>query len=585
MNSAPILERDSADVSALQAILDRFEIRRWDAAVLLSAIGFIVAFAPWLLFDAWTPRMALVLLWLPLGLYALVMSARAGDLPARLLAVALGGIVISSLVSGNAWGSLIGIVGRDLSALMFAGCAALWAAARRLTTAGRSMLTDVVIWAAFASAVVGVIQVVVDVQTGTLALQSGRPAGLAVNPVFFGAICAAGLLMACVRLVDGTHRWGPLVIAVLGLSIGTSLSGSRVALAATVVLVVVLVATRRTFEAVVVAGLAGIGLCAGVVLDRVAGGGSNAAARLTAGDGGGRTTVWRYGWDAVWERPLLGHGIGRFRPAVQADFEPSFVNAAVSDELRQAWFDPHNAGLLLLVGVGLIGTILIGAWAVASALRCRGPQLWGTAALAITWLLQPVALATLPLAMILFGAALRPVRPGEPVAQGVLGRRLAGWLAAIGCVLGAYLVIADALLDRAADAVDPGLAEVAAAMYGRDPTVGDVVAQVHEFDGDLAEALDWRRRTADWGPDRPYWWTQLADIALRVGSVDEADRAVAAAFELQPNNVRTSTIDARLAIARQDVDRLGEALDQLCALGRVVECELDPADVLESANG
>ncbi len=570
---------------SVRGTLADFGLSAWDAALVTTAVMVVVAFAPWLLFDAWTPRMAIVLLWLPLGLYALIASARAGDLPARVLIVAMLTVVVSSLVSGDARGSLVGVVGRDLSALMFIGCASLWAAARRLTSRGRMVLIDVVIWAAFASALVGVIQVLADVQQGTLALQSGRPGGLAINPVFFGAICSAGVLLACVRLVDGAKRWGSLVVAIVGLSVGASLSGSRVALAGTIVLLILLVVSRRTLESIVVAALSGVGLCAGIVIDRVGGSGSNAAARLADGGGGGRTTVWGYAWDALWDRPLLGHGLGRFRPAVQGDFEPSFVDAAASDELRQAWFDPHNAGLLLLVGVGLIGTALIVGWLVVSALRSRGPHLWGVAALAITWLLQPVALATLPLAMILFGAAVWPTRRGDTNTLGVLDRRVAGWLAGLGCLFAGYLLVADIALDRAADELDPTLAERAAALYVGDPTVGDVVAQVHDLDGDLDGALEWRRRTVEWGADRPAWWTRLADVALRSGEVAEADRAVATALELQPNNIRTSQADARVAIALGDVERLSGALDQLCALGQQTECDRDADEIISATAG
>ncbi len=585
MNANTLInDRDSAGGSALLTILDRVGLRRWDAAVLTTAVLLLVAFAPWLLFDAWTPRMAIVVLWLPVGSYALAVSARSGDLPARLLSAALAVMTVSSLVSGDAWGSLVGVVGRDLSAVMFIGCAALWAAARRLTTAGRTTLVDTVIWAAFASAVVGVLQVLADLQRGSLALQSGRPGGLAINPVFFGAICAAGALMACVRLLDGAPRWGASVIAITGLSVGTSLSGSRVALAATVGLLLVLIASRRTIEAIGVSALVGVGLCLGVVVDSVGGSGRNATARLGNSGGGGRTTVWGYAWDAFIERPLLGHGIGRFRQSVQGDFEPDFVKAAASEELRQAWFDPHNAGLLLLVGVGAIGTALIAAWVVVSLRRSHGPQLWGVAALAITWLLQPVALATLPLAMTLFGAAVRPSHRRDSTTLVPLDRRIAGWLAGLGCLLGAYLAVADAALDRAADRIDSSMAERIAVLYVRDPTVGDVVAQVYEFEGDLGGALEWRRRTAEWGADRPAWWTRLADVALRAGELSEADRAVATALELQPNNVTTSQTDARVAIALGDVERLGAAFDQLCVLGQPAECDLDPVEILERAS-
>lgn len=564
----------------------------FDLAVVATGGALVLAFAPWLIFDAWTPRMAIVVAWTPIGVALLVDGARGGDRASRLMLLALVALAVSSLLSDDPWGSAVGVVGRDLSALTFVGCAGLWAAARRLSASGRSVLMTVVVWAATGSATVGALQVAFDVQNGSLALFGRRPSGLAVNPVFFGAVSAGAAVMAMVSLVGTRHRRRPgLYGALIALALGVSISGSRVALAITAVLAVLLVVHRRSVVALQTVAVLMGGLVGGVVFDRFVGGGTNAADRLVVGGGGGRATVWGYALDALMDRPVLGHGIGRFRESVQAEFSVDFVASAAADDLRQAWFDPHNAGLLLLVAGGVVGTGLIVAWLVVAVRGSAGPTAWGAAALALTWVVQPVALATFPLAMLLLGAAAPAVagtdaREAGPVVvpKALTGSRpVAAGLAIVGVVAAGYLFVADVVLDRAADRLDPGLAETAAALYVHDPTVGDVVAQIHEFDGDLAAALEWRETTAEWGPRRPYWWSRLADVAILNGDLASADAALATAFRLQPNNVRTSRVDARLAIRLADEKRLAAALDRLCALGQQVECDLDPAALIDAA--
>jgi hypothetical protein len=441
------------------------------------------------------------------------------------------------------------------------------------------VLADVFIWAMAIGALIGLLQVVLQLETGSLALRNGRATGFLNNAVYFGAMCAAGLGAATARLSKAGSPWILAAIALLG--IGTSLSGSRVALLAVVATCVALLATQRTRRAAVsvVAAAAALGL--GVLIDRFMGVGRNAADRLAENTGGGRITAWSYGLDAWTDRPVVGYGLGMFRPAVQDRFSLEFVRDHARDEVSQAWFDPHNVVVGMLVSVGVVGLVLMSIWFALAVRRANGPLLWALIPIGLHWMLQPISLFTLPLAMLFLGAA----APSERTAA--IGRRWLAPVVAAGVLLGGYLLVADVRLRLAVDAEDPVAAESAASMFGADPIARDIVAQLYEFDVDRSDrddqVIEWRRKTAEAEPDRPFWWSLLGIRLIDVGRPDEAEAAIDAARELQEYNTRTWTAYGRLAIEREDADGLQEALDLLCELGQE-DCGLDGELLLEARN-
>lgn len=565
---------DDSPERAPVSLLDRWGLTRWDAGVAGFGLLLLVAFAPDLMFGSWTPRMALVLAAMPLGMVLLGVLCRRRDPAAIVLAAALAWTLLCSAVSPFGRLALTGTVGRDLSALTVIGAASFWAIGRMASARGVRVLERVVLWGVAAGAFVGVSQVVFSVDSGPLALASGRPIGFMTNPVYFGAACAAGLAIGIALWSETTWRWVAAPLFVSGMA--ASLSGSRVALGAAVVVLLALVVLRRTRVAGVGALVGVTSLVAGVVLDRTAGAGRNAADRLASGAGGGRTTAWRYGLEAFVDRPLVGYGFGEFRPAVQGRFSAEFVRDFAAEEITQPWFDPHNAVITVLVAVGVVGLALFLAWLLVWGRDVRGPLVWAVVPIALSWMLQPMSLHTLPLAMLLFGAAgagTVPVKSGLP-------RRTAAAVAVLGVMLGVYLLAADVLLRRATNDLDGDRAASAASMFGRDPISGDLVAQTYGRSGATADQLEWRERVASWEPDRPHWWSLLAQTQIGLGLLDEAEVSVANALELQRYNVRSLNTEAILAIYRDDEARLEAALDELCLVSPSA-CELDTAELLD----
>ncbi|MGE0306734.1 MAG: O-antigen ligase family protein, partial [Acidimicrobiia bacterium] len=389
-----------------RSVPSRSVIDGWDKLALVSALLLLVLYVPELMFPSWTPRFVVLLGLGPVGVALLVAQAIRRDAAAIALGAALVWTITAGLLGPAPRSALIGVVGRDLSALTVVLSAGFWAIGRVGTEQGRRILWTVVVWGAAANGALALLQVVFEVRSGPLGLLAGRPTGFVTNPVYLGALSAAGAAVG--MTLAGTTRvaaWAP-ASALCGIAI--TLSGSRVALLAGVLTCVLLVVTRRSKDAAFGAVVVLASVVAGVAVDRLFGVGRNAADRLATGDGGGRTTIWRYGIEATLDRPLAGYGFGRFRPAVQDRFSIEFVRDFAPDEVSQAWFDPHNVLIGLLVAVGVIGTLLFAGWLATNLRSARGPLVWGLLPLGIHWRVQPLALFTLPLAMLMLGAAMPP---------------------------------------------------------------------------------------------------------------------------------------------------------------------------------
>ena len=86
-------------------------------------------------------------------------------------------------------------------------------------------------------------------------------------------------------------------------------------------------------------------------------------------------------------------------------------------------------------------------------------------------------------------------------------------------LLGLTLLTVD-LLFRTADDLDVERLETLSTFFADDPIVSDVIAQAHAATSSsavpTADELEWRRRSAHAEPDRPYWWTLLAEKQFAV---------------------------------------------------------------------
>ena len=518
-------------------------------------------------FSSFTPRMAVLFAAGITGLFLLVRTARYRDPAARAAVLVVVWSIGAAFFTGAPLLALKGTIGRESSALIFALALGVWALGRASSRRVVDLMPYAVLAGLGTNAVVGVAQVVFQIDSGAFSLQFERATGLTPNPVYFGALAAAGAALSAALPRLGLARRVALVVS---FGVAAELSGSRVALAAGLAgIAATSLDQSRTADRLRVLALpAGylVGVAFGSLLTVFAGGESSTG-RLGQ-NGGGRLDAWGYAVEAIAERPFVGWGLGRFRAATQARFSPEFVRTAAMDDLTQAWFDPHNVLLELAVGLGLVGLMLALGWLILASRELSGPLVPPLLVLALVILLQPAGLAILPLGMLLLGCSAGEVT--RPETRHVLSTPALVALL-VGVAMAAWLSIGDLRFGPAAEQVDPERMEEAAAWFPRDGVVADLVAQAwfieEEFDQSLRpKVIEWSERAIGAEPDRPYFHAQFASRLLAFEDYAGARGQVEAGLELQPWHLR-SLIGAYVLGERSDDTEMRElAVERLCVL-------------------
>jgi O-antigen ligase len=539
-------------------------------AVALLAIGLgMVAYFPFLQFGAWTARVALLWLLAPVGLLIVVALARRGDRAA----IALSCFLVWTVICGAAASSrtaMLGTAGTDLSTFTVVGVLAMWGLGRALSGRAREMLIPLALGALATNGLVAILQVLVQVDSGPLALYYGRAGGLTTHPVYLGALCASGMVL---MVATGGRLTSAMAGAHLLIGIACMLSGSRAAVVSAIAVTMVLLALRRDMATFAHASASWLALAVGQLLASLSGGEASAASRVATGESANRIDAWRYGLHALADRPIFGWGFGRFAPAVQRRFDVGFVRATGVDDSAQIWFDAHNVVVAVGVATGVVGLALVGAWLAIVLLRSGGAFLWALIPIAASWLLQPVALATAPVSLLMLGAAFEPRADVYRLARPHLRAAVL-----VGSAVFGYVLCADLAFKDAVRRFDVEAASRAAVLYAGDPVVADLVAQMHLLTGDTAGAVEWGRRVVDSQPDRPYWWTKLAGYQRADGDIAGAAASIDVSFRLRPVNFNAALADLPIAIEMRDRARLLRDLKVACALS---ECS-DSAEALAS---
>ena len=212
------------------------------------------------------------------------------------------------------------------------------------------------------SALVGFLQILLSIDTGVFARTADRASGLTTNPVYFGSLMGGAAALAATRW---RQRQRPeLMLGLVAVfAFAVNLSGSRVALGATVlVLRIHHGASRLEARLATAGGVPRRHTRLGRVRRRVRRR-PGRDGRVTSGATSGRLDVWRYGWTAFRERPLFGWGLGRFRAAIQEHLSAAFVRDHAPNDNVPIIFDAHNIVVELTVTLGIVGLVLAGVFA------------------------------------------------------------------------------------------------------------------------------------------------------------------------------------------------------------------------------
>ncbi len=270
------------------------------------------------------------------------------------------------------------------------------------------------------------------------------------------ALMAALLLVR--RAVADRH---PADLAALAAALATvAVSGSRTALALTVV-GVVLTAGRRRWPgaAAALVVLTGVALAVPATRERL----------LGLGTGRGRVEQWRLTLDLVGDHVWLGLGSNRYLDAFPAYENASFV--AFTGPYRLA-DSPHSlvlqvlvAGGVLLLAVSLVGVVLV-ARSVVDAVRRRpetAPAALAVTAYAVLLTVNVTSAGPMVLAALLLGSVVA-VAPGRTAGPAVRVGLRATWGLAVVVLLAAC--IGDVRLQHGTDAADERRTDAARAALG-----------------------------------------------------------------------------------------------------------------------
>lgn len=528
-------------------------------------------------------KIAVLAVFLGIGLVLLVDLARRGDLPARLALVLAAVWILAGILAPSSWLSFVGGYSIDRGVLVLLGYLGLWALGRSVDPATRPFLLGAALLAVAFNVLIGAVQLNVDLGSRFLAVGApDRAVGMTPSSVYLGGVCAAGAgaASAAAARAGSTARLALYVGLVFVASAGANLTGSRIAVIAVVVVgpVAALVRRARWRRVLLVVAAIVVGLLAGVPGDSTT---TTSRTADAAGAGvGTRTEMWGHGVDAWIDRPLLGWGPGRFREATSPRITRTF---ALDEGPDKIFFDAHNGAVEMLTTTGLLGVVALGAFVVTAVWRARGALAWLAAAVTLTWLAEPISISAASMAMLALGAAYRdpPTAAGAPVEERARPRSVAlvaGAMGVAGLVLGGALLWGGTQMKQGADQADLAAARQAQRVFRNDSAVTDLQSQilygnygVDKSPATLAALLASTEQAVDQDPTYHLWWVRLGTIQLMADDPEGARRSFTRALERNPWSISAwygmrsaaRALDDRVLEARADA-KLCLLSDEFC---------------------
>jgi O-antigen ligase len=553
-------------------------IRRWRrysyVDVLAIGIAFaMVAFRPSFGYAAQAPKVAVVLAIAPLGVVLLWRDVRQGDRMAMALAALGVWFTATALTSDSPALAVFGVRLAQPSLVNWIGAICAWAIGRRVTRDGQTAVGWSVVAAVLISTLVAVAETFDVITSAQFSLFEGRPPGLASNPVYFGAFAAAAGAWFGYHVLSERYSRTPLSLGFGFATFAVTLSGSRVALLAIVLIAIAVIVRGGVRRGWVLVPAAMVGAVLATLLHRLVESTGSALDRGATSGMEDRLTVWRYALRAWLDRPLQGWGTGRLMVAGQQYYPDSWIERFPEGN----WADAHNIGVETLVTQGLIGLILLIVVGVLAAKRARGPLVWMALAIALGWTLEPTSVMTLGLFGLLFGASM--CKPATDQASNTDPRERTRWLAllVVGSAVGAWYYVGDmTVLEREASADAPPLGWMWW-WQEQDPRlaeeIGNQFIPVPGFEhGDPALALAWAKRSVELEPELSRWSAGVALRYLRQDDLNDARAWAEKAVELQPNNSSALVILTSVAKRQGDDQALQAARTRLCAIGDASAC-------------
>lgn len=517
-----------------------------------------VAISPLVYSVTFVPKLAVLLVMLGAGLPLLVQLALASEVStaARAACAFLVVGLVSALVSKAVLVGIFGLYTWGTGWLFWCAVMACWAIGTSVSTRGVALIGTGLLAGVAINALVAIAQVAAQLHNGVLGLYQNQAVGLMGNPIHLEALLLGGLGILAHRVVRGGLVWLGIVALAAG---ALELSGERFALVLLVALAAyVLVRFRSRLAVAYVAvlgasyGLAWVASSASLHsrITRVAGTSSNP-----------RLLVWKLALHSLLHHVALGVGPGETRSAISAIETPALARRLA---LGQYFADAHNLVVEIVVTTGLLGLACVVVFVLATGRRARGELVAFALLVVAVEMIEPLNVATLPLAALALGAAGRRVALARHRSPAAPASRSAGILQG-GLIAAAVLVAGVAIAGDVEVARGQSQESYAAARLGSDllpvwsvpAAMTAEVANYQSFatrDGSL-----WSHRAKDWyvaslgrDPTDPGLWFDLGEADVRLGQA----RAATAAFEMSlhwnPSGAQALTALGILAEHRSD---------------------------------
>ena len=489
----------------------------------------------------WSPRFALLAVEAAVGLPVLVALLRSDGRRAAVAALAFAGWAMVSFACAPHrtlafWGSFLWGTGA-LFVLALVGCWAVGVAAGPRATA---WIEKALLVGAAANAVVAVLQMTTDLSSFQLWRVDGRSSGFWGNPVYLSGFLVGAVWLVVPRLRARPVLWGSFTVL---LATALQVAGGRFAVALLAAAVAGAWRAVGGRTAALLAVCLGAGLLLGTGLAHQHGGVSvtSRASSVAAASGiRPRLESWASARHAVAERPLLGHGPGRYRAAT-ARFRT--LRLAREEGPDRLYVDAHNLVVEYGVTTGLPGLGLLLAW-IGLAIRRSGwrAPLAGFALLVLAMhLVEPQNVGLTPLAFLALGAA-APLASVPPslVPIGPRAVAIAAAVALAGVVLLGTYRLEQARLDFTLDDASGARHLLPPWPEGRDQTarIFTFRAKSQRAPALLVPARRWRWATVVADRDDPTWWNDLAEAELSAQLTRPAARHFREALRRNPWSAR-----------------------------------------------
>lgn len=531
------------------------------AFAVFGAVLIIIAISPHVNSQTFTPKFAVLLLFAAVGIVPLarLLSRRSSlRLPAIAATAFLGVALISALVSPSPDLGIFGLYLWGTGWLFWLGGAGAFAIGASLSGSDRTWLVSGLLIGALTSALLAIFQVASDAQSGVFALYNGSQADAALgNPIYLEALLLGGLALVLGRTCRQPLRWGA---AVLVLSVGLEFTFERFALVVLALLFVCALYIHGIRRGGIYVLLSACGYAIAYATR-----GSGFGARVTAGTTdttfGTRLRIWSAAAHYVLHHPLLGAGPGESRDAFDSTASLSFFQHVLAGRILT---DSHDLFVEVAVTTGLLGLACFLVWLLSAArIAQRGDLLGFALAVTAVNLVEPINVATLPLALLALGAAcsqsgLAPahgqVATVTAASAGIERKRsvpalLVGATAVIVALfVGGTMVLGDAYMFKGTNSSSGGPYNVAEAKkavrllsYWPDPDLE--VAQIEAFDAiakpsgahvSLIDSRDWTARALSSDSDDPHVWSLLGGANLQLKNYAAAASDFKHALRIDP---------------------------------------------------